>query len=144
MQRWGHFQQPAWNLLPPGGKGTFAEEGERPQAFAPYAPCGEGRVGAAEISSRSRRRKRVPAVPHSPSSRGSEGKDRRTDEEQGSRPWPRLEAIRALMGWGSVPRGSELPDLGVCKTPPTMERQGSGDLAGTRPVTGVRTQWQCS
>lgn len=47
------------------------------------------------------------------------------------------------MGWGSVSRGSELPDLGVCKTPSTMEGQGhkgTGDLAGTRPVTGVKTE----
>lgn len=43
----GHFHQTVWNLLPTGGKGTFAEEGEtggeRPQTFAPNVlVCGEG------------------------------------------------------------------------------------------------------
>lgn len=74
------------------------------------------------------------------------GEQGQMDVARGSWPWPLLEVMRALMGWGSVSRCSVLPDLGVCKTPSTMERQGhkgTRGLAGTCPVAGVKTRRQC-
>lgn len=74
------------------------------------------------------------------------GEQGQADVAQGSWPWLLLEVMPALMGWGSVSRCSVLPDLGVCKTSSTMERQGrkgTRDLAGTCPVTGVETRQRC-
>lgn len=55
MQRWGRFHQTAWNLLPTGGKGTFAKEGEtggERHRRLPLMPCAaKAGVGAAETSS---------------------------------------------------------------------------------------------